>query len=69
MFLFWAPHIVHTPLQVPEAYIKRFEDVQDWRRRRYLAMVNYVSAVMFFEVSILELANSKLGLLLHRRTR
>ena len=42
MFFFWALHIVHAPLQVPKANLDRFSAVTDWRRRRYLAMVNYM---------------------------
>ena len=42
LFLFWATHIVHTPLQVPKAYYDRFAFIDDWRRRRYHAMVNYL---------------------------
>ena len=42
LFLFWSPHIAHTPLQVPKVYLDKFSNVHDWRRRRYLAMVNYL---------------------------
>ena len=42
LFLFWSPHIAHTPLQVPKLYLDKFAYVTDWRRRRYLAMVNYL---------------------------
>jgi arylsulfatase A-like enzyme len=42
LFFFWALHIVHAPLQVPKANLDRFSAVTDWRRRRYLAMVNYM---------------------------
>jgi hypothetical protein len=24
LFLFWAPHIVHAPLEVPQAYLDKF---------------------------------------------
>ena len=44
LFVFWAPHIAHTPLQVPKRHLDLFAHVQDWRRRRYLAMVNYLDA-------------------------
>jgi arylsulfatase A-like enzyme len=35
-------HIVHAPLQVPKINLDKFSSVADWRRRRYLAMVNYM---------------------------
>lgn len=41
-FLFWAPHSVHVPLQVPQAYLDRFPDIDDPRRRLYAAMTNYI---------------------------
>ena len=28
-FLFWAPHIVHTPLQVPDEFYKKFAFVAE----------------------------------------
>ena len=28
LFIFWAPHIVHTPLQVPEEYFRMFDFVE-----------------------------------------
>ena len=42
LFVFWAPHVIHTPLEVPEVYLARFAEIRDWRRRRYMAMVNYL---------------------------
>ena len=42
LFFFWALHIVHAPLQVPKVNLDKFSAVADWRRRRYLAMVNYM---------------------------
>lgn len=46
LFFFWALHIVHAPLQVPKAYLDKFAAVADWRRRRYLAMVNYMDTAV-----------------------
>ena len=46
LFIFWAPHVVHTPLQVPQSALAKFKHVQDWRRRRYLAMVNYIDGAV-----------------------
>ena len=44
-FLFWAPHIVHTPLEVPESFYDRFEHITDdnplHSRRIYHAMVAF----------------------------
>ena len=42
LFVFWAPHVIHTPLEVPEVYLQKFAAIRDWRRRRYVAMVNYL---------------------------
>eukprot|EP00756_Hemistasia_phaeocysticola_P025858 Hpha_TRINITY_DN16029_c0_g1::TRINITY_DN16029_c0_g1_i1::g.119284::m.119284/K01135/ARSB; arylsulfatase B len=42
LFLFWAPHIVHAPLQVPDTFLARFADIDDQYRKFYHAMVNFV---------------------------
>ena len=42
LFIFWAPHVIHTPLEVPQSYLEKFAHITDWRRRRYVAMVNYL---------------------------
>jgi arylsulfatase B len=42
LFVFWAPHVVHSPLQVPPSFLAQFDHVVDWRRRRYLAMVGWL---------------------------
>ncbi|MHC4974560.1 MAG: arylsulfatase B [Planctomycetota bacterium] len=39
MFLYVPFNAVHTPLQAPERYIKRFRDIATRKRRRYAAMV------------------------------
>ena len=44
-FLFWAPHIVHTPLQVPDEFYQRFSfmaesDKPTHERQTYHAMVS-----------------------------
>jgi len=41
-FIFWAPHIVHTPLEVPQAYLDRFAFIDEKHRQFYHAMVNFV---------------------------
>lgn len=42
LFLFHSFHIVHTPLQVPEAWESRFMGLKNQDRRRYAAMVQYM---------------------------
>ena len=46
LFLFWAPHIVHTPLQVPQPFLDKFTfmettDKPSHNRQIYHAMVNF----------------------------
>ena len=33
LFLFWAPHIVHSPLQVPQQYIDKFDMIHATDKR------------------------------------
>jgi arylsulfatase B len=45
-FLFWAPHIVHTPLEVPKVFFDKFEfmaasDKPSGERQTYHAMVDF----------------------------
>lgn len=42
LFLFHSFHIVHTPLQVPAVWEKRFRSLRDESRRKYAAMVQYM---------------------------
>ena len=42
LFLYYAPHIVHTPYEVPEAYLKMFDFIDDKLRQVYHAMVKYL---------------------------
>ncbi|XP_019856107.1 PREDICTED: arylsulfatase B-like isoform X2 [Amphimedon queenslandica] len=46
LFLYYAPHIVHTPLQVPDRYLKLFSFINDHDRQYYHAMVNYLDDVV-----------------------
>ena len=46
LFLYHAFHLVHEPLQVPAAWLERFEWVQPQSRRRYLAMASYMDHVV-----------------------
>jgi arylsulfatase A-like enzyme len=39
-FLYLAYNAVHTPLQAPEKYLRRFESIADSRRRTYAAMTS-----------------------------
>jgi arylsulfatase I/J len=41
-FIFWAPHIVHTPLQVPQAHLDHFSFIKESHRQFYHAMVHFV---------------------------
>ena len=51
LFLFWAPHIVHAPLQLPEEWIDKFAFMQGTdkpghERQRYHAMVHFADAMV-----------------------
>ena len=46
LFLYYAPHIVHTPLQVPMSYFNKFDFIDNKDRRYYHAMVNYLDDVV-----------------------
>ena len=45
-FLYYAPHIVHGPYQVPEKYLKKFDFIRNELRQVYRAMVNYLDDVV-----------------------
>ena len=38
LFLYYAPHIVHTPLQVPDSYLQKFSFINNKDRQIYHAM-------------------------------
>ena len=42
LFLFWAPHLVHMPLQVPRAELEKFSFIADPFRKRMHTMVHYL---------------------------
>jgi arylsulfatase I/J len=42
LFLVHAFHLVHTPLEVPEAYLLKFEFIDNELRQRYAAMTKYM---------------------------
>ena len=45
LFLYYAPHIVHKPLEVPDSYTSKFSFIDDIDRQIYHAMVNYLDDV------------------------
>lgn len=56
-FLFWAPHIAHEPLQVPQAYLDKFSWIDTRPRQFYMAMVNYVDTLLGRVVDALKAKN------------
>ena len=51
LFVFWAPHLVHTPLQVPPAFFEKFDfvaptDKLTHERQIYHAMVNFADTMI-----------------------
>jgi arylsulfatase B len=54
LFLFWAPHIVHAPLQVPQFYLDKFSFIDDSPRQHYMAMVNFLDDLVGRVVSALK---------------
>ena len=46
LFLYYAPHIVHAPLQVPQTYLDMFRFIDNRDRRYYHAMVTYLDDVV-----------------------
>jgi arylsulfatase I/J len=45
-FLMWSPHLVHTPLEVPQIALDHFDFIDDITRRKYAAMVYYVDTLI-----------------------
>ena len=54
LFLFYAPHIVHKPYQVPEEYLKKFDYIDNKLRQVYHAMVNYLDDVVGEVIQVLK---------------
>ena len=54
LFLYYAPHIVHTPLQVPQSYLDKFSFITNRDRQYYHAMVTYLDDVVGELVSALK---------------
>ena len=42
LFLYYTPHIVHTPLEVPDKYVKMYSFIDDHDRQYYHAMTKYL---------------------------
>jgi len=45
-FIFWAPRIVHSPLQVPDEQLAKFSFINDTARRIYHAMGALCSSLL-----------------------
>jgi len=54
LFLVWSMHLVHMPLQVPTAYLKRFPSISDSYRQKMHAMVSYVDDELGEVVTLLK---------------
>mmetsp|Transcript_55934 Transcript_55934/g.142268 ORF Transcript_55934/g.142268 Transcript_55934/m.142268 type:complete len:542 (+) Transcript_55934:112-1737(+) len=46
LFLFHSFHLIHAPLQVPEAWERKFSFLENSYRRKYAAMASYMDDVM-----------------------
>ena len=57
LYLFWAPHNIHAPLQVPQAFLDKFSFIGDENRRFYAAMVNFVDTQIGRVVDALKAKN------------
>ena len=57
LFLFWAPHLVHMPLQVPRAVLDKFSFIADPFRKRMHAMVHYLDREIGTVVSTIKQRN------------
>lgn len=56
LFMFWAPHTIHAPLEVPKPFYDKYKApaVGDDRRARYLAMVNWLDTAIGETVDLLK---------------
>ena len=57
LFLYYAPHIVHAPLDVPSSYLTNFSSIASDNRKQYLAMVKYFDDVVGELVTALQSKN------------
>ena len=53
-FEIWAPHNIHAPLQVPDAYLAKFDFIKDARRQAYAAKVNFIDDQLALVVAALK---------------
>ena len=54
LFLYYAPHLVHAPLEVPDSYLNQFKFIDNHDRQYYHAMVKYLDDVLGEMVSALK---------------
>jgi len=54
LFLFWAPHNVHEPLQVPDAFLAKFNFINVPARHFYHSMVSFMDAAIGNVISALK---------------
>ena len=54
LFLYYAPHIVHGPLEVPDNYLHKFDFIDDDQCQIYHAMVNYLDDILGELMSLLK---------------
>ena len=57
LFVFWAAHTIHGPLQVPEPQYRLYRGLDDDRRARYLAMVRWLDTAVGQTVDLLKEKN------------
>jgi len=61
LFVFWAPHAVHDPLEVPQEFAQRFARFGPpsgrWERQYYLAIVAYIDNAIGQLVNLLHARN------------
>ncbi len=46
LFMFWATHIVHGPLQVPDEQFAKFSFIDNVGRQKYHSMVNFIDGAI-----------------------
>ena len=46
LFLYYAPHIAHCPLEVPDRYAQKFSFIDEQDRQYYHAMIEYLDEVV-----------------------
>ena len=46
LFLYYPAHLVHSPLEVPDRYVRKFNFIDDDVRQKYHAMVKYLDDIV-----------------------